>query len=73
MVYQILFFHLSRCFRAAARAFTLIFFAIVSSRDVVLRGLPHLQVGHSPPLFEEASWSNSLRSLICIHINGSIR
>ena len=46
MVYQILFFHLSRCLRAAARAFTLIFFAIVSSRDVVLRGLPHLQVGH---------------------------
>ena len=38
MVYQILFFHLSRCLRAAARAFTLIFFAMVSSRGVCLAG-----------------------------------
>jgi hypothetical protein len=64
---------LSRCFRATARAFTLIFFAIVSSRDVVLRGLPHLQVGHSPPLFEEASSPNSVSSRISFHINASIR
>ena len=43
MVYHRFIFHLSRCFRAAARAFALTFFAI-GINSVSLAGLPHLQV-----------------------------
>ncbi len=52
-------FHLSRCLRAAARAFALTFFAM-SNPSVVLRGLPHLQVADKHPLFEGASCSGIL-------------
>ena len=54
IVYQRFIFHLSRCLRAAARAFALTFFAMGSTLGgCVLRGLPHLQACDKPPLFQE--------------------